>query len=231
MADPDDEVRVRHSSRVGQLSILVLEAGGFGPTLASSFAAAAADPAQIVVVDCLDLAVLPVSTCAELISAHQQLAGGQRQLIVVNAPELALPSLRSQGVEVAATSDRTFAGDPAIRVDQDAQAITMELAAAEMARDEAFALRDQLELAAEASSDREPTDSCSLRGIAPPPRSTVTSLRWTGCKRRRTSSGRIVTTSRVRCSARPALTSFAERSRAPTAPATLSSWRSSMLTG
>jgi diguanylate cyclase (GGDEF)-like protein len=165
MTRPDDGVLVTQSTRIGQLSILAVAAGG-GSSLDDSIREATADSALIVVVDCLDLAVLPTVTCAQLIAAHQQLTGQNRQLIVVNAPEQSLPYLRSQGVEVATTTDRAFAGDRALRTDEEAQALTVELAMAERARDEAFTLRDELEKLAETGAAPDSNALLSARDRA-----------------------------------------------------------------
>lgn len=111
MADPDDMTRVKQWSSLGRLSVLTLEADSAGPSFRSVFEEVVTTAVQIIVVDCLDIAALPVSTCSDLIDAHRQLIASQRQLIVVNAPEQALPELRSQGVEVATTTDQTFGAE------------------------------------------------------------------------------------------------------------------------
>jgi diguanylate cyclase (GGDEF)-like protein len=145
VAGPGEVIRVKKSSSMSRLCVLTLEAGGVGPTFRSVFAELASGPAQVVVIDCLDLAVIPESMYAELIHAHEQLGRGERQLLVVNAPAEARGRLGSHGVDVAVTMDAAHEGGAQNHDDQDEHSLSLEVAAAAAERDTAVALRDQLE--------------------------------------------------------------------------------------
>jgi diguanylate cyclase (GGDEF)-like protein len=109
------------------------------------FAEVTSGPAQVVVIDCLDLATLPESMYAELIHAREQLIRDDRQLLVVNVPAAARSRLGSHGIDVAVTADSPYGGAAEDRGDRDQVALSLEVAAAAAARDSAIASRDRLE--------------------------------------------------------------------------------------
>jgi hypothetical protein len=117
-----DSVRVRQIAYLHQACVLVLAADGSDRSLESGLAEAVQGTSRIVVVDGIELDVLPDQARRSLVEALRRLELTDRHLIVVNVPEAAVVDLRSAGVDVSATTDRVYVADPSMHPDRDAVA-------------------------------------------------------------------------------------------------------------
>jgi hypothetical protein len=115
-----DAVWVRQMVCLHQVMVIVLGDGSGASPLHRALAYMLDDAAAVVVVDCINLDRLPVTARNQLIAAHRCLSIEGRHLIVVNLPESELAPLREHGVDVAATTDRSFVTDPTAHPDRDA---------------------------------------------------------------------------------------------------------------